>query len=127
MQTQHPAYETIDEYIRLFPGEVQTRLEEIRSLVHAIAPDAEERISYRMPAFYLNGNLIYFAAYANHVGFYPTASGISHFIGELKGYTSSKGAIQFPHDRPLPTSLIRRIVEFRTDENRQRINRTRSR
>ena len=122
--TQQPSYETIDEYIRLFPSEVQTRLEEIRSIVHAVAPECEERISYRMPAFYLNGNLVYFAAYAKHIGFYPTSSGISHFVEELGGYKSSKGAVQLPHDRPLPISLITKIVELRTAENRQKDKKT---
>ncbi len=111
------SYETIDEYIRLQPKSVQTKLKELRRLIREIVPQAEERIVYRMPTFYIQGNLVHFAAHANHIGFYPTPSGIVNFKEELSGYETSKGAIQFPNDRALPTAVIRKIVKFRLAEN----------
>ena len=110
-------YRTIDEYIRSFPKEIQARLEDLRALIRKAAPEATEKISYRMPTFFLKGNLVHFAAHAHHMGFYPTPSGINHFKNELEGYVCSKGAIQFPLEKPFPQELIRRIVEFRRDEN----------
>lgn len=109
--------QSIDEYISWFPKNVQEKLEELRALIHEIAPLAKERISYQMPAFDQNGILVYFAAFSKHIGFYPTSSGVTAFEHELGEYKHSKGAIQFPLDRPLPMELIRRIVQFRLEEN----------
>lgn len=108
---------TIDGYIASFPSPVQKKLKEMRQLIRRAAPGATEKISYQMPAFALNGILVYFAAYARHIGFYPTASGIAHFKAEISKYKSSKGAVQFPMDEPLPAALIQRIVKFRVEEN----------
>ena len=108
---------TIDGYIRAFPRDVQEKLRQLRSIVASEAPGATEKISYRMPTFFLNGNLVHFAAYARHIGFYPTPSGIEAFRNELAKYRSSKGAIQFPLDEPLPAGLIRKMVRLRVKEN----------
>jgi uncharacterized protein YdhG (YjbR/CyaY superfamily) len=110
----------IDEYIASFPDYVQKKLKDLRAAIKKVAPDAEEKISYRMPAYSLKGILVYFAAYANHIGFYPTSSGVETFKKELTGYRSSKGAIQFPINKPLPIDLITRIVIFRLQENLNR-------
>ncbi|MBN1372776.1 MAG: DUF1801 domain-containing protein [Anaerolineaceae bacterium] len=110
--------QTIDDYIAQFPEEVQKTLRELRAVIRAAAPDAEEKISYQMPTFYLNGNLVHFAAYKNHIGFYPAPSGIEHFKEELSGYAGAKGSVQFPLDQPIPFDLIMRITEFRAEENR---------
>ena len=110
-------YRTIDEYIKSFPGDIQTRLKQLRALIQRAAPEAQEKISYQMPTFYLNGNLVHFAAYPKHIGFYPTPSAIVAFQKELSKYKSSKGAVQFPLDAPLPLKLIERIVKFRVKEN----------
>lgn len=110
-------FTTIDEYIRLFPGPVQKKLTQLRKLVHEMAPDATEKISYQMPTFFLNGNLVHFAAHTNHIGFYPTPSAGVRFKRELAGYEQGKGSIQFPLDKPLPLELIRKIVRFRVEEN----------
>jgi uncharacterized protein YdhG (YjbR/CyaY superfamily) len=112
---------TMAEYIHACPRPVREKLVEIRELVRKLAPGAEERISYRMPAFFLNGPLVYFAAYEKHIGFYPTASGIRAFQKEVSGYKNSKGAVQFPLEEPLPTALIRKIVRFRVAENRRKL------
>jgi uncharacterized protein YdhG (YjbR/CyaY superfamily) len=109
--------QSIDEYIRSFPEHIQAKLKQLRSLIKQIAPEATEKISYQMPAFYLNGNLVYFAAHSHHIGFYPTSSGIAHFKSELSKHKNSKGAVQFPIDEPLPIDLIKRIVKFRVKEN----------
>jgi uncharacterized protein YdhG (YjbR/CyaY superfamily) len=109
---------TIDEYIARFPAETQKVLAELRALIKATAPDATETISYAIPTFDLNGrHLVHFAGYARHIGFYPIPSGMEAFKEELKPYKQGKGSAQFPLDRPLPTDLIRRIVEFRVREN----------
>jgi uncharacterized protein YdhG (YjbR/CyaY superfamily) len=109
---------SIDEYIAEFPPETQKVLRELRALIKASAPDATEKISYAMPTFDLNGrHLVHFAGYGKHVGFYPVPGGIEAFREELKPYKSGKGSAQFPLDRPMPTDLIRRIVEFRVREN----------
>lgn len=107
----------IDEYIHGFPPEIQEILQKIRQIVHEAAPEAQEVISYQMPTFTLHGNLVHFAAFKNHIGFYPIPSGIEAFQAELAGYISGKGSVQFPLDRPIPYDLIRRIVEFRVKEN----------
>ena len=108
---------TIDEYILHQPKDVQGRLAALRKLIHQAAPEAVEKIAYRMPTFYLNGNLVHFAAHTSHIGFYPTSSGVSKFERELARYKTSKGAIQLPLDRPMPTELIRKIVTFRREQN----------
>jgi uncharacterized protein YdhG (YjbR/CyaY superfamily) len=109
----------VDEYIAGFPPGTQRMLEEVRALIRAAAPDATETISYAMPTFDLNGrHLVHFAGYEKHIGFYPVPSGVAAFKEELKPFKTGKGSVQFPLDRPLPTGLIRRIVEFRVAENR---------
>lgn len=110
-------YHTIDEYIAQYPGDVQARLGALRQAIRDEAPQAQEKISYGMPAFYLNGNLVYFAVHKNHIGFYPCPSGIENFKDRIAGYEYSKGAVQFPHDKPLPLALVREIVRFRMTEN----------
>lgn len=109
-------YKTIDEYIQTFPPEIQGILENIRQTIHRAAPEAVEVISYQMPAFKQDRILAYFAAHKNHIGFYPGASGIEAFKTELSGYKSSKGAVQFPLDKPVPLDLIEKIVKFRVEE-----------
>lgn len=110
-------YQTVDEYIGSFPEPVRGKLEELRKAIADTAPGAAEKISYGMPTFYLKGNLVHFAAYPRHIGFYPTPSGIEEFREELAGYMTSKGAVQFPIDGALPLALIKRIVGFRVREN----------
>jgi uncharacterized protein YdhG (YjbR/CyaY superfamily) len=120
MNAQNPAFTTIDEYIAAFPEDIQRKLHELRAAIRAAAPQAREKISYQLPTFDLNDNLVHFAAFKNHIGFYPAPSGIAAFAQELSGYKSSKGAVQFPLDQPLPLDLVRRIVEFRVAENLQK-------
>ena len=108
---------TIDEYISSFPKEIQTLLEQVRETIHQAAPKAEEAIKYAMPTFVLNGNLVHFAAFKNHIGFYPVPSGIEAFKKELSFYKGAKGSVQFPLDKPMPLELISRIVQFRVSEN----------
>jgi len=110
-------YQSIDEYIASCPADVQKRLQEMRAAIKSAAPQAAEKISYQMPTFFLNGNLVHFAAFKNHIGFYPTPSGISSFAKELAKYESAKGSVQFPLDKPLPLTLIKKIVKFRVGEN----------
>jgi uncharacterized protein YdhG (YjbR/CyaY superfamily) len=119
MQRQ-PGFTTIDEYIASHPEPVRQKLKALQELIRKTAPDALEKISYRMPTYYLNGNLVHFAAHKNHIGFYPTPSGVSAFKRELSKYESSKGAVQFPIDELLPIDLIEKIVKFRVDENRRK-------
>lgn len=108
---------TIDEYISGFPSDVQVVLQTLRQTIHQAAPDAVEKISYGMPTFTLKGNLVHFGAFKTHIGFYPTPSGIENFKDELAVYKGAKGSVQFPLDEPLPLDLVRRIVEFRVEEN----------
>ena len=108
---------SIDEYIKQFPPGIQQKLEEIRAVIRSAATEATEKISYQMPTFYLEGNLVHFAAFKNHIGFFPTPSGVEQFKDELLAYKTSKGAIQFPLDKPIPFDLIRRITTFRVAEN----------
>lgn len=117
MEKSKKVFKSIDEYINSFPGDVQKKLKEMRNIISDQAPDAVEKISYQMPTFYLNGNLVHFAAHAKHIGFYPAPSGIIAFNNELAKYHSSKGAVQFTLDEPLPVSLIKKIVKFRVEEN----------
>ncbi len=107
----------IDEYIDGFPKHVQEILLEIRTLIRKAAPDAQETISYQIPTFTLYGNLVHFAAYKTHIGFYPTPSGIEKFKSELSSYEYAKGSVKFPLDKPLPYDLIKRMVQFRVQEN----------
>jgi uncharacterized protein YdhG (YjbR/CyaY superfamily) len=106
----------IDEYIARFPDNIQEILKKLRQTIKEAAPEAAEKISYSMPAFYLNGNLVYFAAFKDHVSFFPTGSGVKAFEKELSGYSISKGTIRFPLDKPVPYDLIKKIVQFRVKE-----------
>lgn len=113
-------FNSMDEYILQFSTDVQRILQELRLVIKDTAPEAEEKISYQMPTFYLHGNLVHFAAYKNHIGFYPTPTGIEKFKDELSFYKSSKGSVQFPINEPVPFELIRKIVEFRVGENQNK-------
>ena len=108
---------TIDKYIKDSPKNVQTILKKIRTTIRKTAPKAEETISYGIPTFKLNGNLVHFAGYKSHIGFYPTPSGIEKFKKELSAYKGAKGSVQFPLDQPIPYELIARITRFRAKEN----------
>ena len=110
-------FSTIDKYISTFPKDVQKKLESIRQTIKKSAPGAEETISYQTPAFKLNGHLVYFAAFKNHVSIYPAPRGDAEFKKELSEYKGGKGTVQFPLDKPIPLSLIRRIVKYRIKEN----------
>jgi uncharacterized protein YdhG (YjbR/CyaY superfamily) len=110
-------FTTIDEYIAHFPPDIQEILQKLRATIRAAAPEAEEAISYQMPTFKLKGNLVHFAAYKNHIGFYPAPRGIEAFAQELSVYKGSKGTVQFPIDQPLPLDLISKIVHFRVAGN----------
>jgi uncharacterized protein YdhG (YjbR/CyaY superfamily) len=112
-----PKFDTIDDYIAAFPKDVQDDLQRLRRAIRESAPEAKEAISYGIPTFKLNGNLVHFAAYQHHIGFYPTSSGISAFKKELTPYKPSKGTVQFPLGRPLPLGLIRRMVRYRIQES----------
>jgi uncharacterized protein YdhG (YjbR/CyaY superfamily) len=114
---------SIDDYIAAFPPETRKALEELRALIRASAPDATESISYAIPTFDLNGHLVHFAGYEKHIGFYPTGRGIEAFKEELDAYKSGKGSVQFPLGQPIPRDLVRRIVEFRVRENRDKASR----
>jgi uncharacterized protein YdhG (YjbR/CyaY superfamily) len=107
----------IDTYIAAFPEDIQQRLEAIRSVIRGLAHEAEEAISYGMPTFKLHGNLVHFAAFKHHIGFYPTPSGIQSFQEALSGYKGAKGSVQFPYTQPLPLDLIADIVKFRIEAN----------
>lgn len=107
----------IDQYISSFPIDTQQYLQEIRAVISKYAPNAIETINYGMPTFQLNGNLVHFAGFKNHVGFYPSPSAIEKFVTELKAYRTSKGAIQFPLGKALPLTLIEEIVKFRVKQN----------
>ena len=117
MDSKRSSAATIDEYMTEFPPETRDVLEELRALIKTVAPEATETISYAIPTFDLNGHLVHFAGHQRHIGFYPGASGIATFKEELKPYKSAKGSVQFPLGLPLPTDLIRRMVEYRVEEN----------
>jgi uncharacterized protein YdhG (YjbR/CyaY superfamily) len=117
MESSKTTPKDIDEYIRLFPDDIQAPLQSLRQTIREAAPDAKETISYQMPAFKQNGILVYFAAFKKHIGFYPTSSGIEAFREELSAYEGSKGTVRFPIDKPLPLDLVRDIVKFRVQEN----------
>lgn len=110
-------FQNIDDYIAKFPEDVQKVLEQIRVTIQKAAPQAEEAISYQIPTFKLNGNLVHFAAWKNHIGFYPTPSGTKEFQKEIAKYVFAKGSIQFPLNEPMPLALITKIVNFRVKEN----------
>ncbi len=117
MKSNKVTFNSIDEYIAVFPEGIQKILQEMRETIKAAAPKAQEKISYQMPAFTLNGNLVYFAAFKNHIGFYPTPSGTEAFRREISVYQAARGSIRFPIDEPLPLKLISKIVKFRVAEN----------
>jgi uncharacterized protein YdhG (YjbR/CyaY superfamily) len=118
MKAAQTSPRNIDEYITGFPRDVQEILEQVRAAIRRAAPDAEEAIKYQIPTFVLNENLVHFAAFKNHVGLYPAPSAIAAFEKELASYKSAKGSVQFPIDKPMPLSLIRKIVTFRVREAR---------
>ena len=120
MKTDQVVPKDIDEYIAGFPQDVQEILEKIRATIKKAAPDAEETISYQMPTFTLKGNLVHFAAFKNHIGFYPTPTGTEQFQKELSVYKGGKGSVRFPLDQPIPFALITKIVRFRVKENLER-------
>ncbi len=118
MDAKKTSPKNIDEYIAQCPVEIRERMQTLRRTIHEAAPGAEEAISYKMPAFKLNGNLVYFAAFPKHIGFYPIPTGIAKFEKELSVFKQGKGSVQFPNDRPLPLALVRKIVAFRVKENK---------
>jgi len=109
--------ENIDAYIAGFPEDIQKRLESMRATIKKAAPEAEEDIKYAIPTFTLNGNLVHFAAFKNHIGFYPAPTGIEAFKKETAPYEAGKGSLQFPLDKPLPLALVSKIVKYRVTEN----------
>jgi len=117
MRGDQPAAKKIDEYIAGFPPDVQEILQKVRTTIRRAAPQAQETISYQMPTFRLEGNLVHFAAFKNHIGLYPTPSGTERFRKELSSYETGKGSIRFPLDKPIPYDLIAKIVKFRVKEN----------
>ena len=120
MSKEKKKFKTIDEYISSFPESVRKILENLRKVIGEAAPEASETISYQIPTFKLNGNLVHFAAFKNHIGFYPTPSGIEAFEKEISQYKWAKGSIQFPLDKPVPLDLVKRIVVFRVQAVSQR-------
>jgi len=116
VKTAKKQFETIDEYVAAFPQNVQNILQELRQTIRDSAPNAKEAISYQIPTFKLNGNLIHFAAYKHHIGFYPTPSAIKEFSKELSQYETSKGTVKFPLNKPIPLTLVKRIVKYRVKE-----------
>ncbi len=117
MDATRKHFNTIDEYIETFPEEVQGILEKMRQTIRKAAPEAEEAISYQIPTFKLKGNLVHFAAFKDHVSFFPTARGVEAFKKELSQHVGSKGTVRFPPDKPIPYDLVKRIVMFRRKEN----------
>ena len=117
MTNLKPTAKDIDEYIARFPDHIQVILQQIRATIQEAAPEATETISYQMPAFAQNGMLVYFAAWKQHIGFYPPISDQADFKAEAMRYEGPKGNLQFPPDQPMPLDLIRKIVQFRLQEN----------
>lgn len=117
MRREMNHYKDIDEYISNFPINMQALLQEIRTAIKDSAPQAQEKISYGIPTFAYHGNLVHFAAYDHHIGFYPGADGIATFLDEMKAYKTSKGAVQFPIDQPIPLDLVKKITLFRVKQN----------
>ena len=120
MESKKAGFTSIDEYIATFPKDIQEILEKLRVTIRKAAPNAEETINYQLPTFTLKGNLVHFAAFKKHIGFYPTPSGIENFKKELSVYQGAKGSVQFPLDKPMPYGLIGKIVKFRVKENLER-------
>ena len=114
--------ETVDKYIAAFPADVKKRMQQLRKTIKAAAPKAEEVISYQMPGYKYLGMLVYFAAYKNHIGFYPGAGGVLEFYKKLSSFKSAKGSVQFPHDRPIPYEIISKIVKFRVKQNEEKFS-----
>ncbi len=112
-----PRYKTVEGYISSFPEDIQEKLQKIRETIKQAAPDSEELISYNMPAYKFHGTLVYFAVHTKHIGFYPFPSAIASFKKEASVYETSKGSIRFPLDKPIPYRLIRKIVQYRVNEN----------
>jgi uncharacterized protein YdhG (YjbR/CyaY superfamily) len=117
MKDERGIASSIDEYIADFPAEIQEILQKVRRTIQDAAPEAKETISYAMPTFTLHGNLVHFAAYKNHIGFYPTPSGVEEFKERLSIYKGAKGSVQFPLTQPIPYDLIKAIVSYRVEEN----------
>ena len=117
METMGKKYETIDEYIAGFPADIQAVLQEVRQTIKKAAPQASEKIGYGIPTFFLKGNLVHFAGFKTHFGFYPGPGAIVQFKNEFQEYEQSKGTIRFPLDKPVPLDLIHRITEVRVKEN----------
>ena len=115
MEKSKASYSSIDEYFGQFSPEIQEILENLRKVIKEAAPEAKEKISYQMPAFYKDGIIVWYAGFAKHIGFYPGADGIAAFKSELAGYKSAKGSVQFPLDKPLPAELISKMVRFRAE------------
>jgi uncharacterized protein YdhG (YjbR/CyaY superfamily) len=120
MKLRKDKFQTIDEYIGSFPSDIQEKLEKIRMTIKKAAPKSEEVISYQMPAFKSDGILVYFAAFKNHIGFYPTAKVISVFSKELSSYETTKGTVRFPFGERIPLNLIAKITKFRLKEELER-------
>jgi uncharacterized protein YdhG (YjbR/CyaY superfamily) len=120
MKKINPPPDSIDTYIAQFPPEIQTLLVQMRQTIQKAAPNATEAMSYQIPTFKLNGNLVHFAGFKKHIGFYPGAAGIAAFQGELAGYKSAKGSVQFPLDKALPLALVGKIVKFRVEQELRR-------
>jgi len=116
-------FSDINAYISEFPEEIRVILKQIRKTIQQTAPEAKEAIKYGMPTFVLNGNLVHFAAFKNHIGFYPAPSGIDAFIDELVVYRTGKGTLQFPLGKPIPFDLISKVVKFRVEENMKKTKR----
>ena len=114
--------ETVDQYIAAFPADVKKRMQQLRKTIKAAAPKAEEVISYQMPGYKYLGMLVYFAAYKNHIGFYPGAGGILEFYKKLSSFKSAKGSVQFPNDRPIPYEVISKVVKFRVKQNEEKLS-----
>ena len=120
MKTKQAAPGNIDDYLASFPQEVRAILGKIRKTIRNAAPRAEEAISYQIPTFKLEGNLVHFAAFKRHIGFFPTSTGTAQFKDQLSAYKGGKGSVQFPFDEPIPYNLISKIVKFRVKENLER-------
>ncbi|WP_042167037.1 iron chaperone [Paenibacillus gorillae] len=120
MESNKTPFESTDDYIAQFSPEVQAILQQVRQVIKEAAPEATEKISYAMPTFALHGNLVHFAAFKHHIGFYPGASGIAAFKEQLSAYKGAKGSVQFPIDKPMPLELIREIVNYRVADNIER-------
>lgn len=120
MRAGKTAPKDIDEYIAGFPDDVQEILETVRATIRKAAPNAEEAIKYQIPTFVLNGNLVHFAAFKSHIGFYPVPRGVEEFERELSAYEGGKGTLRLPFDRPIPLALIRKIVKFRAQKNSEK-------